>query len=192
MRPVLMSYHQRLLFQDQGEGMRGAPRLWGVQRLHGMELEGMVTDNASVGLFGSGTLSRRDTRADSDPVKAFADWGGGVAGALAVWHFRGPYGLQAGLGTGLGCGRLTRTEGLLDGSRYAAVQSDAIFAEPRAEIGWTTLRDRLVLRLQATWIAPLGETVYRQGETALPDPFVSGPSVGLSLGYQFPFLTTGR
>lgn len=192
MRPVLMSYHQRILFQDQGEGMPSAPRLRGVQRLHGMELEGMVTDNASVGLFGSGMLSRRDNAMDSDPVKAFADWGGGVAGALAVWHFRGPFGLQAGVGTGLGCGRLTRTEGLLDGSRYAAVQSDAIFAEPRAEIGWTTLRDRLVLRLQATWIAPLSETIYRQGETALPDPFVNGPSVGLSLGYQFPLLTTGR
>ncbi len=192
LRPLLISYHQRLLSQDQGEGMRGAPELWGIQRLHGMELEGMVTDHVSVGLFGSGTMSRRDNTMDSDPVKAFADWGGGVAGALAVWHFRGPYGLQAGVGAGLGCGRISRTEGLLDGSRFAAVQQDAIFAEPRAEVGWTTARDRLVLRVQVSWIQPFFGSTYREGATALPDPFAHGPTAGLSLGYQFPLLTTGH
>lgn len=192
LRPVRISYHQRALFQDLGPGLPYAPRLEGALRVHGMELEGMVTDNASVGLYGNGMLKRRDNIELSDYPKVFSDWGGGMAAAFATWHVRAAHGLEAGVGAALGCGRLSRTEGLVDGSRFAAVQTDGFYVEPRLEAGWVTARERLVLRLQASWIQAVHRNVHRQGEASLPDPFARGATVGLSIGYNFPLLTTRR
>lgn len=182
-RGFAVYYQQKLYFTDFADFANAnpaAPDLDPNARIHGAEIEGFISNHIIFGMYGNGMLKRSENSTGS------SDWGGGIAALFGQYRVYSDAGFFASAGFGLGCGRISYISSNSEGTNTQTIVSDAIYGEPLINLGYSH-KNKILLRCQASYIAPgLGEN-YRTGTPNLSNPFPFGPVISLSLGYRFPY-----
>lgn len=176
-------YQQKLYFGDldKYDGVNpSAPNLSNFVRLHGAEVEGFISNNIIFGMYGNGMLERNKSETGS------SDWGGGTAALFGQYRVYSNIGIFSSVGFGLGCGRISYLASNIDGTNTQSIVADAIFGEPIFNIGYA-YKNKIHVKLQASYIAPGFGNSYSTGSSNLKNPFPNGAILGLSLGYRFPY-----
>ena len=153
------------------------PELSANSRFHGMNMQGAVSDNVIVGLYGYGSLN------DNENDLGYTNWGGGLAAVTGEYRFSFKSKLFISLGGGLGCGRFNYSSSLNDGSSSISVYSSAIFCEPKINIGYI-LKKKLIITIEASYMFNLHVSDNFTGSQNLSTAFPNAWFLGGTIGYQ--------
>jgi len=180
-----INYTQSLHFKDFQQFAsiqdQAFPKLKNNARFHGMKLEGAIADNIILGLYANGSLN------DSKNDLGYTSWGGGIGVVTISYRHYLSSSFFTSIGFGLGCGRFTYSSALWDGTASITSDADVIFGEPKIKIGYI-FKKKLILTFKTSYMLSITGNEYNVGIENLPNVFPQGWVVGVSVGYQFPFI----
>lgn len=183
-RLLSLSYTQRLHFAsfEKYEQLQSSqlPELNNNARFHGMHLHGAVSKSLIVGLYAQGSLN------DANNELGYTNWGGGIGAVTFQYNYSPIKNMYIFPGFGFGCGRFNYSSSINDGSQSFSIYSDAIYFEPRLNVGYA-LWNKLLIMVEGTYMLGVSGNNYTTGNTNIESCFPEGWFIGLSIGYNCPF-----